>query len=157
MDLCAHLRFDAQWRSRIAIDGAAMPDLDHLDDDSRVVDRIHNAIHALPDSIEFTACQFLAARRPRIVAQYLDPLQQTTDFGLWNSTQVLGWLVVLRPRHRRLDPLEAYATLWLRFARALLGDKLLDGIKDSGELFVIPFLECFNLTSEGAVRIHQSP
>jgi len=44
-----------------------MPDLDHLDDDGRVVDRIDNAIHALPDSIQVAARQFLAAGRLRVV------------------------------------------------------------------------------------------
>lgn len=73
------------------------------------------------------------------------------------SLRIFNGLVVPRPRHRRLDPLEAYATLGLRFARVRLGDKLLDGIKDSGKLFVIPFLESFNLASEVAVRIHQPP
>jgi hypothetical protein len=43
-----------------------MPDLDHLDDDGRVVDRIDNAIHALPDSAQVAAWQFLAAGRPRV-------------------------------------------------------------------------------------------
>jgi hypothetical protein len=41
-----------------------MPDLDHLDDDVRVVDRIDNA---LPDSIQVAARQFLAAGRLRVV------------------------------------------------------------------------------------------
>ena len=39
--------------SRRAIDLAAIPYLDHLDDDVHVVDRINNAIHPLPDSIQF--------------------------------------------------------------------------------------------------------
>ena len=63
-----------------------MPDLDDIDDQFSIFDRIHNAINALTDPVALLRRQFLASGRTRIISQAADeghdPL---TRFFLGNS------------------------------------------------------------------------
>ena len=78
-----------------AVDLAAMPDPDHLDDDAFVVDRVDDPMRALPHpvALAFTR-KLLAARGARIVPEGFDAHEDAADVRLGDAAQVL--------RHRRL-------------------------------------------------------
>jgi len=89
-------RTDRSASPAAAVDLAAMPDPDHLDDDAFVVDRVDDPIHALPHPVELALTrELLAARGARIVPERFDSHEDAADFRLGDAAQILG--------HRRLD------------------------------------------------------
>lgn len=71
------------------MDIAPMRDADHLDDDSRVIDGIHDSPVSLPYPVERMARELLTPVRSRVLAQAFDALQDAPDIPFRQSLQIL--------------------------------------------------------------------
>lgn len=66
----------------LAVDLAAVADLDDFDDALPVINGVQDTVVALADSIAFLPGEFLAAGRAGILDQELDPTGDAPDIGL---------------------------------------------------------------------------
>jgi hypothetical protein len=90
--LCRHLELvdpnpraltQQPFRVRLSIHLTPMTDLDDQDDTLGVIDRIHDAVVALPDAISIRVSrQFLATGRPRVTGESLDSRHEPLQVGL---------------------------------------------------------------------------
>ena len=80
------------WFGTSAVDFAPVADSDDLDSPRIVVHRVHNAVRSLPDAVPVVVPgKFLASGRPRVVAERLDPLDDTLAIALpGDSLEFLG-------------------------------------------------------------------
>jgi len=68
---------------RSAVDIAPMTDLEDRDGPSFVVDRVHDAMTALADTVlVFRPAQLFATRRPRVRCKTLDPGDESSAVSL---------------------------------------------------------------------------
>jgi hypothetical protein len=83
-------RVERDSQSFAPVDIASMADLHDDYHQFPVGDFVEDSIHALTNAIPRLARQLFATRRPRIIRQRTNALQDSSDVRLWKRAEVFG-------------------------------------------------------------------